>query len=302
MNGEDLWPILNELLEIGTLDIVGGKLSPPTPERKDEVAQLVPASMPDRLKTLLAAAHGAYLGSINLFSLDELEDVHRAQDHLFTYMPSVIFFASDGGDGFFFMDPDNTLGQGEGAIFWIYRGSTVPKNSVPCGEDLEAFLTSLAQGEEVWKGPSLEERAIAQMLETLDAHRDRWTGRQGAGLSDVLDIADRHRLRAPKVLEKLLRRSNGVVFLQVGIRIWGAQKIKRLEGTSLDGYQPLALLIGEDESGNAYAITHRDRPADVPQGWPCLEGWVIRLPAGQLLEEAETLGYLPDLVIEWVEA
>jgi hypothetical protein len=301
MNEEDLWLILSELLEMGTLDIVGGELSPPTLERKDEVAQLVSASVPDRLKTLLAAAHGAYLGSISLFSLDELEDVHRAQDHLFTYMPSVIFFASDGGDGFFFIDPDNALGQGEEAIFWVYRGSTVPKNSVPCGENLEAFLTSLAQGEEVWKGSSLEERAIARMLETLDAHQDRWTGKQGAGLSDVLDIADRHQLRAPKVLEKLLRRSNGAVFLPVGIRIWEAQEIKRLECASLDGYQPLALLIGEDEAGNAYAITHRDRPADVPHGWPCLEGWVIRLPAGQLLEEAETLGYLPDLVIEWLK-
>ncbi|MBN2389775.1 MAG: SMI1/KNR4 family protein [Anaerolineae bacterium] len=268
MRETDLWAMLNELLEDGVIDIVGDALSPPTAERKAEVAELVPRPMPESLQTLLAAAHGACVGSINLFTLDELEDVHHAQDYLFTYLPSVIYFASDGGDGFFFMDPDDGLGQGTEAIFWVYRGSAVPNESVFYGRDLGAFLISLAQDEEVWDASSLEQAAISRMLAALDARQDRWSDAPGARLGDVLDIADREGLRAPKCLEKLLRKSNGLVFPGTGVTVWATSTIKRVEATFSDGYQPLALLMGEDKAGNTVAITHRDHPSHVPAGWP----------------------------------
>lgn len=301
MREADLWSTLNELLEDGVVDIVGDALSPPTAERKEEVAELVSHPMPESLQTLLAAAHGACVGSINLFTLDELEDVHHAQEYMFTYLPSVIYFASDGGDGFFFIDPDNSLGQGAEAIFWVYRGSAVPNESVFCSRNLDAFLTALAQDEQVWNGPSLEQAAISRMLAALDARQDRWTGAPGARLGDVLDIADREGLRAPKCLEKLLRKSNGLIFAEAGVTVWATSAIKRVEATFSDGYQPLALLIGEDKAGNTVAITHRDHPAHVPAGWLCLEGHVVRLVSGRPLEEAVTLGRLADVVVKWLE-
>lgn len=59
--------MLNEFLARGVIDIVGGKLSPPTAARKREAAQSIDRPMPDSLQTLLASAHGAYVGSINLY-------------------------------------------------------------------------------------------------------------------------------------------------------------------------------------------------------------------------------------------
>jgi hypothetical protein len=301
MSEVDLNQLLDEMLEMGLLDIIGSELSPPTAEREEDVAQLVSRNpMPDDLKTLLARAHGAYVGSINLFTLDELEDVNNLQDFLFTYIPSAVFFASDGGDGFFFVDTDDSLGCGEGAVFWVYRGGVRPNRCVFCGRDLIEFLTSFLDEEEVWKNPSLEEQAIGKMLVALDAKQDQWIGSAGARLMDVIGISDRYNLRAPKVLDKLLRKSNGIVFTAANSTLWSTEMIKPVESAFSTGDRPLALLIGEDKAGNQYAITHYTDPSEVPQGWPYLEGRVARLTPGRPLEEAQSLGYLPDVVLEWL--
>lgn len=301
MKDQNLNQLLDELLEIGILDVLGTELSPSTEERKQEVAQLVSRNtMPDDLKTLLARAHGAYVSSISLFTLDELEDVNGEQDYLFTYIPSAVFFASDGGDGFFFVDTGPSLGHGEGAVFWVYRGKVVPSQCVPCGESITAFLQSLAQNQEVWKGSSLEERAISSMLQTLEAHRKQWDGQNVAKLMEIIKVSDRYNIRIPKVLEKLLRRSNGIVFTKPGITLWDTSKIHPVEGEFSNGNRPLALLMGEDQASHRYAITHRVKPQDVPQGWPYLEGHAVKLTSGQPLEQAESMGYLPDLVASWL--
>ena len=109
-------PVSQSLDELLEMDILGSWLSLETEERKEAVAQLVPRNpMPEDLKTILARAHGAYVSSINLFTLDKLDDVNNVQETFFTHMPSVIFFASDGSDGFFFVDTDGSLGQESGA-------------------------------------------------------------------------------------------------------------------------------------------------------------------------------------------
>jgi hypothetical protein len=305
MNTGDLNHLLDRMIEAEVLDIVGGALSPPTEAVKEEVAQLVPRNpMPENLKTLLARAHGAYLGgwSVSLFTLDELEDVNNRQDSLFTYVPSAIFFASDGGDGFFFVDTANRLGRGDEAVFWVYRGGVVPPRCVPCGRNLVAFLTSFLRGEKVWKGPSLEELAIDRMLEALDTYQDRWTGGTGAKLGDIIRVADRNSLRLPQVLQKLLRRSDGIVFPRTGVTVWGTEAIQRLDLTFSGGYRPRAYLMGQDSRGNPLAITLDDDPARVPSGWPYLEGWLVPLISGRPAQEAQTWGYLPELVLAWLEA
>ncbi|MBN1656854.1 MAG: SMI1/KNR4 family protein [Anaerolineae bacterium] len=296
--------LIDEMIKAEVLDIAGGELSPATEELKEEIAQLISRNlMPDDLKTLLARAHGAYVGgwSVNLFSLHDLEDVNNVQESLFAYIPSAIFFASDGGDAFFFVDADGSLGSGAGAVFWIYRGAVVPNLCVPCGSDVINFLASFMRGEEVWKGPSLEEMAIATMLEALATRSDCWTGKAGARLMDILEAARRHGIKLPGVLKELLRRSNGLVFQRAGITVWGTEKIERLETPFSSGYLPLAYVMGEDRVGHCYAITLLDVPTNVPRGWPYLEGYVARLAPDQPLEAAEPLGYLPNLVIEWLD-
>ncbi len=82
-----------------------------------------PAAIPDEFVPFYARDWGAKLaiGNIYVFTPYVIENVHQEQDFLFEHIPGALFFASDGGDGFFFIDTDGSLGCGKDAVFWGSR-------------------------------------------------------------------------------------------------------------------------------------------------------------------------------------
>jgi hypothetical protein len=265
------------------------------------IAARLPNPMPRDLQTLFTKACGAVLGNLAIFSLSTLESVNTRTSHLFTRMPSAIFFGSDGGDGFFFVDTDGSLGCGREAVFWGDRGAMSPDRSVFCGDDLAGFLSTLIEGEEVWYGPSQQKRAVKKMMDALDADRDRWVGKVGADLKVLFTFkADRGGVAIPKVLGEFLRYTDGAGFPGSGVSIWGIEDIMPMDVRRTEGDLPFALLIGEDEAGNQYTIT-TGVSKNLPEGWPILEGRIVRLLPDQPLEQAEVLGYFPDVIVSWLE-
>jgi hypothetical protein len=288
---------LAQLLDEMESERVWDALNPPC-EEKNLARIALRNPLPDDLKTLLVRAHGAKLGDLSIFTLQEFEDVNILQDSYLVNMPSAVFFGSDGGDGFFFVDTDGSLGRGREAVFWGDRGAMLPDLCVPCGDNLESFLSPLIRGEKVWKGPNLEECAVEAMVKALPDKRNQWIGCAGADLKTIFRIKNQCKVGAPSVLKELLGQSNGITFLKTGITFRKAEAIAPV-GVDAESGLPFALLIGDDEEGNQYVIT-TGIPTNLPQGWPTLAGRVVRLTPGRPLEEAQPLGYLPDVVLEWL--
>ena len=85
---------------------------------------------------------GADDGSLtDIFSPDEFIDVNNEQPRFRQAHPSVVLFASDGGDGFYGVDVDGSKHGVVGAALWIDRHSTESKVVAP---SLPQFLCAAA--------------------------------------------------------------------------------------------------------------------------------------------------------------
>ena len=81
---------------------------------------------------------------VEIFDPEELLDVNTRQPALRTGRPGVMFFASDGGDGFYAVDVAGATSGRAGAVLWADRGSSRHELLAP---DLPDFLRAAASGE-----------------------------------------------------------------------------------------------------------------------------------------------------------
>lgn len=262
--------------------------------------------IPAEVLLLLQRGGGAYLGKSPLYLLPASEwlDVHTRQPHLFEDLPSAVYFAADGGDGFLFLDADGRLGQGSGAVLWVDRGSALPESCILCAPNLAQFLAAVQRGEKPWKGLKLPQLQARQMVERLQAARAAGQVQAGPGaeLSDLLLTQIRLNLMMPEVLEKLLSFGNGVEFRSARVHLWRVDELQAVAAGAAAGRTPPAYLIGRDADDNLLALSLRSRTGSVPPGWPVRDGILVRLMPGQGLQGAQTLKSLPEMVEEWLAA
>lgn len=304
---EDMNHLLDTMIEEGAWDsdlaTLSGHWREAWEETISEAVDREEIDIPEDFVTFYARTCGAKfsIGNIYVFSLYVLEDVHQKQDWLFKHIPSALFFASDGGDRFFFIDTDGSLGQGKGAVFLGARGSMRPDWCIPCGRSLEAFLEAVMANKEVWKGPKLEALAVEKMIAALQTQKHRCRTHPGARLKEVFAVLHKFDVRAPKVLQALLRYSNGIVFTDADVTIWPAASIRALDIVeSSDDRAPLALLIGENASGALYAITTDMIMSKKAEDWPERVGHIVRVTTADPTTPLDSLGYLPEVVVRWL--
>ena len=147
--------------------------APVPPDDLARAAQMI-GGLPPEVAALYVRTDGGSVGTVDLFTLDELTDANKRRPK---GLAKATFFASDGADGFFFVDGGNALKHGATSIYWFERGTTVLKGAVRCAGSLAEFLRMLAAGQRPWSGPSLAAVNIDGMIAKLEATRDRWTGR-----------------------------------------------------------------------------------------------------------------------------
>jgi hypothetical protein len=81
--------------------------------------------------------------SVDVFDPEELLDVNQKQPNLRRDREGVMFFASDGGPGFYAVDVKGATSGRPGAILWADRGSS---SAAPVANDLVEFLRLAAAG------------------------------------------------------------------------------------------------------------------------------------------------------------
>lgn len=133
-----------------------------TNDDREEALRALPAEASDALRYVYAVLAGTSIEpedghAIDIFDPAEMEDV-RGQTGYHAAVPGAVFFASDGGSGWFFEDTTGKLGGTKSAVMWGDRSGmrTGLRRVAP---DIGAFLRAAAAGETHpnTKQPTLEE-------------------------------------------------------------------------------------------------------------------------------------------------
>jgi hypothetical protein len=248
-------------------------------------------NLPIELEHFYARSDGADIGGISIFHVDdELLDANNART---AKTRPFVFFASDGGDGFFAIDTQAKLKHGVGAVYWADRGSASLRSWIYCASSLAAFLEALGAGATPWKARSLANVDLDQMMRSFETHRDRWTGGTPLELGDTFDAGIRVGVRFPTSLNTLLSVGNGLSIPGVGVTLFDQDSVAAVEGAVAHGFAG-ALWIGIDSTGNRYALTMAD--------WRESEGGeVVRVGPGESAETAPIIGQLAAVVVAWLE-
>jgi hypothetical protein len=235
------------------------------------------------------------IGQINFFSRKDFLDVaHERKLHPADHLPSAIYVASDGGDGWFFVDADGSLGHGAGAVFWTDRALRIPSRIVPVGETIARFLAAIGAGRRPWSGPNLRAIEMTTLKAALDRHRDRWRGSPPVEKEALRDASERIGARFPVELEELLGIADGMALPDAGVTIYSQDYLAPVDGTLDRHGQPGAIWFAEEPSGARFAVT-------LP-GWREPDGGqVIRVQPEQGLQQTPLLGPLPRVIVKWLE-
>jgi hypothetical protein len=209
------------------------------PANVAEVVASVARPTPPELEQLLRRASGASAavaeGEFDVFDLDAFQEVNT--DDQYRGLPAATFFGSDGGDGFFFLDSDGSLGEGKGAVFLGDRGSMTPGSSKLCARDLPSFLHALKQDPLPWTGaPNLQKRQIGRMRTALSGHADAWSAGGAASPRALLDARDRLGVNLPLELETLLGIANGLKVPRAGVSLLALDAIQPMGINTPDGF------------------------------------------------------------------
>lgn len=283
MTFDELWP---------KLDAAGDWEPAPPPKSRDAVTKKL-RELPPLLGQLYTRADGGSIAGIDVFQLDELENVNVVQKYR-KKLPGAVMFASDGGDKFLFVDTTGKLGRGAGAVMSVPRDAADPRHCALVAATLESFFEALVRGERPWTtARTLGENAVQEMVDLVLASTDKYRGEPYVVASNaLLDAANRCDVRLPSALTRLLRARDGLDIHAVGIHIWPASKIEPVPGTSDRGYAGL-IAFANDDAGNLYGVA--------TGGWRDLEREaVVRISAGGDPATAPTIGSLAALVIDWL--
>lgn len=266
-----------------------------------EVARVLadlPTPPPPELRLLYEFSEGGYLNDVEIFVLLELEQVNHERRY-FRDFPSAIFFAGDGGDGWFFIDTGDDMGHGAGAIFWCDRASMSWGRCIPCADSLPAFLLAVHAGETPWlEREDLIRQSTADMLAALDAHPDAWLPAPPATIDDIYTAAEQIGVMLPYPLKELARRSNGLIFARSGVAVAAVREFVGFD-IPLSGMDaPPLILFARQEAVQFAVTTHTWRGLAGVE--PVAEGFVVRLQPGQIVTQAAVLGWLPYVIEDWL--
>jgi cell wall assembly regulator SMI1 len=264
---------------------------PATPADLTRAEQALGRPLPEPLAAFYRRADGAEIGSVDVFTTEEFSDVNK---HRAKAQAGAVFFASDGADGFFLLDVGDRMKKGKGAIFWTDRSDDRVKRWVYNAADFSAFLRIAASGKTSWSAPSLGDVDLAQMIDAVKRHPDRWVGRAPAEFAAIRDAGVRVNVLLPQEIEELMEISNGFEFPASEVTVYGVTGIEPVPGTTKDTGRPGALWFAEDRAGVRYALT--------TIGWRDSEGGeVVRVGHGESPDAAPIIGSLPAAVVAWLE-
>lgn len=264
-----------------------------------QVLDSLPTPPPAEVRALFEYSDGGYIQDVEIFTLLEMQQVN-AERRYFADFPSAVFFAGDGGDGWFFIDAADDMGHGVGAIFWCDRASMTWGRCIPCSDSLPEFLLAVNGGETPWfDRADLIRQSTNDMLAALDAQQDSWLPNAPATIDDIYDASTRVGYMLPYPLKMLLQKSNGMIFSRSGVVIANAGEFIGLGGIPDTTEAPPLILFAQQQHVQYAVTTHTWQSLKGVE--PVGEGFVVGFVAGQLITQAKVLGWLAYVIEEWLD-
>ena len=258
--------------------------------RSSDAAVLAVGNVPTELVDLYRRMDGANVGRVEIHDLDLFEEANgrRSADRRWA-----VEFAGDGGSGAFFVDSEDRLGGGRGAVYWKELADDTPAESRFIARDVPGLLrwAATASGHP-GDLPAVRGRRIAAMTDAFASHRSAWIGQPGASWVALRDDEDHVGWPLPEDLKRLYMVTDGARIPSVGVTILPRAELHPLAGEDT-GQGPPAVVFALGPPDVRYAVTI--------QGWREPDGGhVIRLDPGADPAVAPLLGPLPDLVVGWL--
>ncbi|MFC3077456.1 SMI1/KNR4 family protein [Phenylobacterium terrae] len=267
-----------------------GPGSPPDPQ--DLAAAREARPMPPPLARLYARANGLIFERVEVFDLADYEDVN-GEDELFALLPGVVFFGSDGADGWFLLDPDQILGGGPDSVYWSERGALTPDECRLAAPDLAGFLSQALAGAALNDGLEVGQLSLERLFEALAAHPDQAVVHPGYGDPEALLAARERDLPIPFGLIDFYARCDGLYLKPLELEVYGLADLRPVEESQTDA-GPGALWFAADRAGRRYAVTCG--------GWRGLpENRLIMTARPEEVGDAATLGRFTDVLRVWLE-
>lgn len=264
----------------------------PATDAQRAAARTAIKNLPVELEQFYARSDGADIGDVSIFQIDD--ELVGVNSNRIPAMRPYVFFASDGGDGFFAIDTQGKLKHGVGAVFWADRSSSNTRAWICAAPSFAAFLSEIIAGRKPWHKSSLAQVDLAAMATAFAKHHDRWTGGPPLGPAETVDASRRVNVRFPRELDAVLEIANGIEIHNVGVSLLDRDSIMAVEGSIRENGRPGALWIGRDADGNRYALTMIN--------WRGSEGSdVVRVGPGESAETAPIIGQLAAVIVAWLE-
>lgn len=204
----------------------------------------------------------------------------------FGELGELTFFGADFGSGFFAVDTEDLLDMGRRAVVWMDRGDASADALVPCAETLTAFFETLVEGRQVWRAPTLGERAEQRLLDRLKTLPPGVEPGPPLDPEDFVTARQERDLYVPMALAGLLEQTNGL-WLGPDRRIFRFAEMQRVPGAE-------AVVIGTDAKLGTLAVTlggWQDLPADR----------LFAFQPGTPPEQGRLLGRTADVIGLWIE-
>ncbi|MEJ8560064.1 hypothetical protein QTO30_01600 [Yoonia sp. GPGPB17] len=244
-----------------------------------------------RLTPALAALYGVHDGlmlhAYDVFDLQEAA-AHPAQSVVQRAFPGAVLFGWDRSGYVFFVDAQNVLYRGAGAIFAVDKVYVEPSTCVLCAPDLATFLESTETGRPPWYGTRLIDQQITALRDAISAHPSHVDTRPGSTATDITDAAKAASVSPGRGHIALLEVTDGLLLPQAGVTVFGKDELGPVKG-DIPGY----CRFGTGPGSLVLTITNADaaRPTDL-----------ILKSFGNDPGSAAAVGPVLDVVTGWIIA
>jgi hypothetical protein len=130
---------------------------PADPSAVDAAESALARRFPDDYRgVVLASNHAALTGPNESINFEPIEGVASlTADHAHSLRDMVVV-GDNGGGAVYFYDPNNALGHGQWALYWVNLGDLALDNARLAGKDLTDALHRIANGVSYFNEPALK--------------------------------------------------------------------------------------------------------------------------------------------------
>lgn len=242
------------------------------------------------LARILSETYGLELTDTDIFGFEEARE-HPAWDRIRAQFPGSVLFGWNRSSEVFFIDAEDSLHEGAGAVFAVDKSYIEPATVRLLAPELLTFLRNASSDLPDWSQPFQMDVLIERLRMAIQSHPDRIDARPGLGRHEIADRTAARGMVLAGTYSAFLEIANGMRFVRSGLEIFGLDEL-----TPIGEENPARLfLCGRDRQREiTLAITGNGlaRPSDL----------LLQMGASENLISAPSYGRVLNTLIAWIES